>query len=624
MTITAQEALQRTIEHREIFFDEMVDLMRQIMRGEVSPTMTAAILTGLRVKKETVGEIAGAATVMREFALPVAVADKTHLVDIVGTGGDGSHTFNISTCSMFVVAAAGAKVAKHGNRSVSSKSGSADAVEALGAVIELNPGQVARAIEQTGIGFMFAPMHHPAMKVVAPVRREMGVRTIFNILGPLTNPVGATNILMGVFHPDLVGIQARVLRELGAERALVVWGRDNMDEISLGAGTLVGELRDGKVREYEIHPEDFGIAMSASRNLKVADPEESIAMLRGVLDNQPGPANDIVALNAGAALYVAGVADSIADGLARAPGHRRRQRPRAHGAVRRRQPRAGRLTLPRPSDPSYRFQESRTMSDILNTILARKTQEVAERSARMPLAELKARVADASPVRGFANALQAAIANGDPAVIAEVKKASPSKGVIRADFRPAEIAVSYEFGGASCLSVLTDVDFFQGADAYLQEAREACTLPVLRKDFVVDPYQVVEARVLGADCILLIVSALDDRQLAGLSDLAMTLGMDVLVEVHDIDELERAIQVPVPLVGINNRNLRTFDVSLETTLSMRDAVPRDRLLVTESGILGPADVRIMRDAGINAFLVGEAFMRVDEPGEGLRQLFFSA
>ena len=318
MTITAQEALQRTIEHREIFFDEMVELMRQIMRGEISPTMTAAILTGLRVKKETVGEIAGAATVMREFALPVQVADKTHLVDIVGTGGDGSHTFNISTCSMFVVASAGAKVAKHGNRSVSSKSGSADAVEALGAVIELTPEQVAVAIEQTGIGFMFAPMHHPAMKVVAPVRREMGVRTIFNILGPLTNPVGATNILMGVFHPDLVGIQARVLGELGAERALVVWGRDNMDEISLGAGTLVGELRDGKVREYEIHPEDFGIAMSASRNLKVANPEESIAMLRGVLDNVPGPANDIVALNAGAALYVAGVADSIADGLVRA------------------------------------------------------------------------------------------------------------------------------------------------------------------------------------------------------------------------------------------------------------------------------------------------------------------
>jgi len=318
MHFSPQEALQRTIEHREIFFDEMVDLMRQIMRDEVSPMMTAAILTGLRVKKETVDEIAAAATVMREFALPVHVADTRHLVDIVGTGGDGSHTFNISTCSMFVAAAAGARVAKHGNRSVSSKSGSADAVEALGAVIELQPEQVARAIEQTGIGFMFAPIHHPSMKVVAPVRREMGVRTIFNILGPLTNPASAPSVLMGVFHSDLVGIQARVLRELGTERAMVVWGRDNMDEISLGAGTLVGELRDGKVREYEIHPEDFGIAMSASRNLRVDGPEQSIAMLRAVLDNEAGPALDIVALNAGAALYVAGVADDIGDGLARA------------------------------------------------------------------------------------------------------------------------------------------------------------------------------------------------------------------------------------------------------------------------------------------------------------------
>ena len=318
MSITPHEALQRTIEHREIFFDEMVDLMRQVMRGEVSPVMTSAILTGLRVKKETVGEIAGAAAVMREFALPVQVPDKTHLVDIVGTGGDGSHTFNISTCAMFVAAAAGARVAKHGNRSVSSKSGSADAVEALGAAIELQPAQVAAAIEQTGIGFMFAPIHHPSMKVVAPVRREMGVRTIFNILGPLTNPASAPSVLMGVFHPDLVGIQARVLRELGTERAMVVWGRDNMDEISLGAGTLVGELRDGKVREYEIHPEDFGIAMSASRNLRVDSPEQSIQMLRAVLDNEPGPALDIVALNAGAALYVAGVASDIGDGLARA------------------------------------------------------------------------------------------------------------------------------------------------------------------------------------------------------------------------------------------------------------------------------------------------------------------
>jgi anthranilate phosphoribosyltransferase len=318
MHFTPQQALQRTIEHREIFHDEMVALMRTVMRGEVSDTMIAAILTGLRVKKETVGEIAGAATVLREFSRPVEVADRTHLVDIVGTGGDGAHTFNISTAAMFVVAAAGAKVAKHGNRSVSSSAGSADVLEALGANIELQPEQVAQCIADCGIGFMFAPVHHPAMKVVAPVRREMGVRTLFNILGPLTNPAGAPNILMGVFHPDLVGIQVRALQQLGARHALVVWGRDGMDEISLGASTMVGELRDGVVREYEIEPEDFGLVMAASRNLRVADAAESKAILLGVLDNKPGPARDIVALNAGAALYVAGVADSIEDGIVRA------------------------------------------------------------------------------------------------------------------------------------------------------------------------------------------------------------------------------------------------------------------------------------------------------------------
>ncbi|MGH8540120.1 MAG: anthranilate phosphoribosyltransferase [Stenotrophobium sp.] len=316
MAITPQEALQRTIEHREIFHDEMMDLMRQIMRGEVSPVMTAAILTGLRVKKETVGEIAAAARVMRELARTVEVQPHEHFVDIVGTGGDGSHSFNISTCSMFVAAAAGARVAKHGNRGVSSKSGSADVLEALGAVIDVPPEKVAACIAACGIGFMFAPNHHPAMKAVAPVRREMGVRTIFNILGPLTNPANAPNILMGVFHPDLVGIQVRVLERLGIQRALVVWGKDGMDEITLGAATQVGELRNGVVREYEIQPEDFGLAMASSRNLRVANALESKAKILEVLDNTPGVARDIVCLNSGAALYVAGVAASISDGIA--------------------------------------------------------------------------------------------------------------------------------------------------------------------------------------------------------------------------------------------------------------------------------------------------------------------
>src|SRR3954463_5297163 len=316
--ITPQEALQRTIEHREIFHDEMLRIMRLIMSGELSPVMTAAIVTGLRVKKETIGEITAAAQVMREFSTKVNIADKTHLVDIVGTGGDGSHTFNISTCSMFVAAAAGAKVSKHGGRSVSSKSGSADVLESLGLNINLSPEAIARCIEEVGIGFMFAPNHHPAMKNVAPVRKELGVRTIFNILGPLTNPASAPNILMGVFHPDLVGIQVRALQRLGAEHALVVYGRDGMDEVSLGAATMVGELKNGQVTEYEIHPEDFGLPMASNRAFKVETPQESLTLIRQVLDNERSAARDIVLLNAGAALYAANVAHSIQEGIVKA------------------------------------------------------------------------------------------------------------------------------------------------------------------------------------------------------------------------------------------------------------------------------------------------------------------
>src|SRR5881628_1897733 len=316
--ISNTDALQRTIEHREIFHDEMLALMRRMMSGEVSPVMIAALTVGLRVKKETVGEIAAAAQVMREFATRVDVPDRDNLVDIVGTGGDASHTFNISTASMFVAAAAGARVAKHGGRSVSSKSGSADVLEALGANIMLKPSQVAVCIAETGIGFMFAPNHHSAMKHAAPVRKELGVRTIFNILGPLTNPAGAQNQLLGVFHPDLVGIQVRVLQRLGSNHVLVVYGKDGMDEVSLGAATMVGELKGGEVREYEIHPEDFGMRMISNRGLKVTDAMESKEMLLEALSGIEGTPREIVLLNAGVALYTANIADTIPDGIERA------------------------------------------------------------------------------------------------------------------------------------------------------------------------------------------------------------------------------------------------------------------------------------------------------------------
>ncbi len=315
MVMNPSQTLQHLIDGKELPEAEMVQIMRAIRGGELPGPMVAARLVALRSKKETPTEIAAAATVMQDFATAVNVKDKTHLVDVVGTGGDGAHTFNISTASMFVASAADAKIAKHGNRSVSSKSGSADVLEALGVKLNLSATAVSQCIEQLGIGFMFAPNHHPAMKNVVPVRKDLGVRTIFNILGPLTNPAKAPNILMGVFHPELVATQAKVLQLMGAEHALVVHGNDGLDEITLSGPTMVAELRNGQISQYEIKPSDFGIANASMENLKVADAQESKAIILNIMNNQSGPARDVVCLNAGATLYAANVSPSIAEGV---------------------------------------------------------------------------------------------------------------------------------------------------------------------------------------------------------------------------------------------------------------------------------------------------------------------
>ncbi|OGA12283.1 MAG: anthranilate phosphoribosyltransferase [Betaproteobacteria bacterium RIFCSPHIGHO2_12_FULL_69_13] len=316
--ISIAEAIQRAVEHREVFHDEMLHVMRQIMRGELTPAQIAGFIVGLRVKKETIGEIAAAAQVMREFATHVEVKGAGDVIDIVGTGGDAAHTFNISTAATFVAAAAGASVAKHGNRAVSSRSGSADVLEALGANLALAPGEIAQCVEKTGVGFMFAPAHHPAMKYAAPVRKELGVRTIFNILGPLTNPAGAKHQLMGVFHPDLVGIQVRVMQRLGAKHVMVVYGLDDLDEISISGETMVGELARGEISEYTIHPSQFGLELYDRRAIQVNTVEESKDMILAVLGGQQGPALNIVLLNAGAAIYVSGLANSMQTGIERA------------------------------------------------------------------------------------------------------------------------------------------------------------------------------------------------------------------------------------------------------------------------------------------------------------------
>lgn len=315
--ITPQQALLRLIDNNELFYDEMTDLMRQIMRGEVPPEQIAGILVGLRIKVETVSEIAAAASVMREFALKVPVKNTDYLVDIVGTGGDGAKTFNISTTAMFVAAGAGAKVAKHGGRSVSSACGAADVLEEMGVNLQQTPEKIANDIETLGVGFMFAQAHHHAMRYVAPVRKSLGFRTIFNILGPLTNPADANNQLIGVFHIDLCGILSRVLQQMGSKHALVVHGSDGLDEITVSGSTRVAELKDNEIREYDIHPEEFGLPVYEDLScLKVNNASESLAMVNGVLENQlQGAARDIVLLNAAACLYASNLASSLKEGL---------------------------------------------------------------------------------------------------------------------------------------------------------------------------------------------------------------------------------------------------------------------------------------------------------------------
>jgi anthranilate phosphoribosyltransferase len=426
-------------------------------------------------------------------------------VDIVGTGGDGSHTFNISTASDVRGRGGGRARGQACGRSVSSTSGSADVMEALGANINLlKPDQVAACLQETGIGFMFAPNHHAAMKHAAPVRKELGVRTIFNILGPLTNPAGAPNQLLGVFHPDLVGIQVRVLQRLGSEHVMVVYGMNGMDEMSLSGETAVGELKDGEVREYVVHPSDFGLPVYDSRVLKVANKEESVQCIQRALANEDGP---------GARR---GAAQRRRGAVLRQRGQQRgRRRARAREAVA-----SGRALAKLSQFVAVTNKFGRLawlmMSDILQRIVAvkRRGSGRAAKAVRS-LASLRAEAESADrrrDLRAFEAALRRQVAAGRAAVIAEVKKASPSKGVLREHFVPAEIAASYQEGGAACLSVLTDERFFQGCATYPAAGPRGLHLPVLRKDFMVDEYQVVQARAMGADCILLIAACLDDAR----------------------------------------------------------------------------------------------------------------
>lgn len=589
--------LMRAASGSPLELNEAAEAFNIILKGQASEPQVAAFVSLLHLRGETPDEIVAAARVLRENV--VRVRAPAGAIDMVGTGGDGVGTLNISTAASIVTAACGVKVAKHGNRAQSSKSGAADVLHALGVRLSLSPAQIANCIETVGLGFMFAPDHHAALAHVGGVRKQLGFRTIFNLLGPLCNPALVDRQLAGVFAERWLKPYAEAFDKLGSKRAWIVHGLDGLDEISISGPTKVAELDQGNIREFVISPADAGLPVHSLENILGGDANTNAAAIRRLLDGERGAYHDIVVFNSAAALVVAGMVTSLKDGVLLA------QSAIASGAARETLDKLVKASMP---------------ENVLGEIAKYKLEEVRVARSAISMAALELRAKTAPRVRPFKAALDAKIAGGEFALIAEIKKASPSKGLIRSDFDPPTLALAYERGGAACLSVLTDKPSFQGADEFLVSARAAVGLPALRKDFLFEPYQVVEARALGADCILVIMAAVSDLQAGELESTARNWGMDVLFEVHDQAELERALKFSPKMVGINNRDLVSFNTSLQTTERLAPLIPKHALVISESGINSHADMVRLSATGVRSFLVGESLMRRADVEQATREL----
>lgn len=626
--------LERLLARHDLEPAQVDELFDAMLRGVLPPAGVAAVLVALRAKGESVEEIAAAARALRRHAVTVRTPPGAIVVDTCGTGGDGTGTFNLSTAAALTAAAAGAVVAKHGNRAVSSRSGSADVLEALGLATDLEPEDQAEVLEKLGIVFLFAPRHHAATRHVAEVRRELGVRTVFNVLGPLSNPAGATRQVMGVYDAALVEPLAQVLRALGSERALVVHGASGLDELALHGPTLVAELRDGEVRTSTLRAESTGLSPAPLAALAGGDAPENAAILRAIFNGERSARADAVALNAGAALWVADRAPDLRDGVTLA------QQALRSGAVARlldalvaetqaRSPalRVGTALQPRPVQPTpppapapAPPPEDEVVDaeeeGLLDRVRAEKALEVATLRRSMPRGRTL-------PVRPLSWALEGRLKGPLPlAVIAEFKRRSPSRGPLRPHADPADIAESYVRNGAAAISVLTDRPHFGGTLEDLAAVRRAVEVPVLRKDFLIDPVQVAESRYAGADAVLLIVALLGHEGLGRMLEETRRQGMEALVEVHDEAELKLALSLGVRILGVNNRDLSSLHEDLAVSERLLPLVPRGVLRVAESGLRERGDLERMARAGANAALVGTALMRARDPGDALRRLIY--